>query len=396
MVRLRVLFLNGDHPWEGRDGYYKLTRQVLTMLSEEHEVHLLALAGSELVRDSKKENLASMNVLFKSKKNKKVSQIRSIVSKDSMVTWQFKHRDLVEVVNDRIAKIQPDVIILNHMRSAWLAPHIKSYARLVYIAHNAEAHAIGSISKNETGVMKQITKLESSKLTRLESDILNAVDTCVALTEEDRDRLKQLCNKPDFKVIPPPIKLPAIKSEILKPNLLLIGSYKWYPKRKNALWLANEVMPLVRETFPHLSLKFVGESASQLEEELGKLPNIEYHSDVPEIEPYLTAGDIFLVPERQEGGIKIKTLEAASYGLPIVSTRAGMEGSTLVNGKNILQANTAQEFATQISYMLLNPEETREMASGAQKTIAETFNADKVKSQYEELLLSERVLDVVR
>ncbi|MGE6203810.1 glycosyltransferase family 4 protein [Guptibacillus hwajinpoensis] len=393
---MRVLFLNGDHPWEGQDGYYKLTRQILDMISVQHEVHLLSLTGSEEIAGGTKHPLASLNVLFKVRKNKKASQIRSVISRESMVTWQFKHKDLLDKVNKQIDKLQPDLIIFNHIRSAWLAPLINSYARKIYIAHNAEAHAIGSISTNETGLMKQITKLESGKLRKLESDILEGIDTCVTLTAEDQERLALLCSNLNFEVIPPPITLPSLKATIRKPNLLLVGSYKWYPKRKNALWLAEEVLPRVANVYPGITLKFVGEGASLLEEEIGKKSTIEYYSDVPEIAPYLANGDIFLVPERQEGGIKIKTLEAASYGLPIVATKAGMEGSTLINGKNILQANTAQEFADQITYLLQHTDETTRIASEAHMAIKESFQASHIQQMYEELLQSHRVLEVVR
>ena len=393
---MRVLFLNGDHPWEGQDGYYKLTRQILDMLSLEHDVHLLSLAGNEVIVDGKKDSLSSLNVLFKTKNNKKVAQIRSIVSRDSMVTWQFKHKDLLERVNEKIEQMQPDLIIFNHIRSAWLAPMINSFARKIYVAHNAEAHAIGSISANEPLVMKQITKWESEKLKKLEREVLSAIDTCVTLTAEDGERLASLCPNVNYEVIPPPITIPSGKVETQRPNLLLVGSYKWYPKRKNALWLAREVLPRVLKGYPEIILNFVGEGASLLEEELGQHQNIKYHSDVPEIAPYLTAGDIFLVPERQEGGIKIKTLEAASYGLPIVATKAGMEGSTLVNGKNILLANTAQEFADQITYYLQHPDEVSRIASEAHSAIKETFSSFHIQAQYEQLLLNHRILEAVR
>ncbi|QHA93695.1 glycosyltransferase [Bacillus sp. N1-1] len=393
---VKVLFLNGDHPWEGQDGYYKLTRQILSMLNKEHDVHLFVLAGSKVKENAEKYDLASMNVLFKARKNKKISQIRSFASRDSMVTWQFKYKGIVDRVNETIEQIQPDVIILNHLRSAWIAPYLSSSAKMIYVAHNAEAHAIGSISTNEKGMMKRLTHLESEKLSKMEAEVLEAVDTCVTLTHEDRERLRHLNSNITFDVIPPPIQLPKEKNEMKQPNLLLVGSYKWYPKRKNALWLAKEVLPLVSEKFPTITLKFVGEAASVLEEELGQHENIEYHTDVPEIKPYMLGGDIFLVPERQEGGIKIKTLEAASYGLPIISTKAGLEGTTLVNGSSILEANTAQQFADQISTLLTHPTQLHEIAASARAAIERTFQAEKIQAQYEDLLQSHRVLDTVR
>lgn len=393
---MRVLFINGDHPWEGQDGYYKLTRQILDMLSKEHEVHLVALAGEQKIVDGERDGLSSMNVLSVATKNKRVSQIKSIVSKESMVKMQFKQKELIQRVNEHIEAKRPEVIFLNHIRSAWLAPHMTSVARMIYIAHNAEAHAIGSISKNETGVMKTVTRLEASKLIKMETDILDSVNTCVTLTAEDRDRLLTLSGNPSYEVIPPPIKVPEVQNEILHPDLLLVGSYKWYPKRKNALWLAKEVLPLVIERFPTITMKFVGEAATLLREELGDSPNIEYHSDVPSIEPYLTEGNIFLVPERQEGGIKIKTLEAGSYGLPIIATKAGMEGTMLVRGESILEANTAKEFANQIMYLLYNPGEAKRIASTAHTTINQAFNAYRIQSQYKELLEEKRAMDVVR
>lgn len=51
-----------------------------------------------------------------------------------------------------------------------------------------------------------------------------------------------------------------------------------------------------------------------------------FAGEVDEIQPYFLAADVFLNPVRSGGGIKVKTIEALSYNLPVVSTEHSAMG----------------------------------------------------------------------
>jgi glycosyltransferase involved in cell wall biosynthesis len=52
--------------------------------------------------------------------------------------------------------------------------------------------------------------------------------------------------------------------------------------------------------------------------------------------------------------VRIKALTALQNGLPIVSTKLGVDGLGLVENQHYLNAETSQEFANQVTKLLQN------------------------------------------
>ena len=64
--------------------------------------------------------------------------------------------------------------------------------------------------------------------------------------------------------------------------------------------------------------------------------------------PYVESASIYIVPLRIGGGTRIKIFEAMATGKAVVSTTIGAEGLPVTNDKNIVLADTAEEFASKV------------------------------------------------
>jgi glycosyltransferase involved in cell wall biosynthesis len=61
-----------------------------------------------------------------------------------------------------------------------------------------------------------------------------------------------------------------------------------------------------------------------------------YAGLVDKLQPYLLAADVFINPVSEGGGIKVKTMEALSYNLPVVSTTHSARGiNTALTGEKL-------------------------------------------------------------
>jgi glycosyltransferase involved in cell wall biosynthesis len=61
-----------------------------------------------------------------------------------------------------------------------------------------------------------------------------------------------------------------------------------------------------------------------------------YAGEVEDPENYLLAADVFLNPVTEGGGIKVKTMEALGYNLPVISTNHSARGIDLnLTGKKL-------------------------------------------------------------
>ncbi|MGE5405195.1 MAG: glycosyltransferase, partial [Candidatus Saccharibacteria bacterium] len=122
-----------------------------------------------------------------------------------------------------------------------------------------------------------------------------------------------------------------------------------------------------------------------LADSIGSLPYVELHSDVDSVAPYYQSPSIFVVPERQESGIKLKTLEAASFGLPIVSTRTGAEGTGLVDNHSIIIADSEEQFSEKIIDLLRNSEKRTKLGLNAYDYILNNYSSAQILNKYSRL-----------
>ncbi len=394
-----MILVTPDLPWEERSGYGLLTLQAIRSFADRAELHLLALNSRhrefEIPRDL---GLAGVDVVGRSGSSawrKRARQVVSFVTPASQMAFQAANPgDLTRLI-DLADRIAPRLIVFNHIRCARLLPLYRrkrnGRAKLAYFAHNAETHSNRTmLALSRNGALRQAMRWELRKLARLERRVIAASDATIVVTAQDRRRLRSPEDNGKFHVIPPWIGSPTGEVPATAHGngggLLLVGSFHWYPKQKNAQWLVQEVLPRVRRRFPELQLTIVGSGADRLEPTAAGLDHVTIRSDVPDVTDYYDSNAVFLVPEQQEGGIKLKTLEAATHGLAVVSTPAGIEGTGLTDRKHCLVATDAESFAGAICDLIQDPSRKANLGRSARQHMLDTFTQSHVAPRYDELL----------
>jgi glycosyltransferase involved in cell wall biosynthesis len=132
--------------------------------------------------------------------------------------------------------------------------------------------------------------------------------------------------------------LPAI-------DFLMVGNLSYYPNADAAAFFCREVLPRLAggQTPPRTTI--LGSEPPPAVLALGDLPGVTLRAGVPDVAPYYRAASVAVVPIRAGGGSRIKILEAFAHGLPVVSTRIGAEGLRVVEGRHLLIADSAEDFA---------------------------------------------------
>ena len=88
--------------------------------------------------------------------------------------------------------------------------------------------------------------------------------------------------------------------------------------------------------------------------------------------------NLMIVPLWSGSGIRIKILEAMALGKTIISTSIGASGINYSDKKNILIADTPEQFANQIIWCFENPFESRKIGENAKDNILENYNTKKI------------------
>ena len=140
-----------------------------------------------------------------------------------------------------------------------------------------------------------------------------------------------------------------------RPTILHLGTMFWPPNVAGVLWFAKEVLPIIHRDLPNARLVIVGKSPPPEVLALTADPRIEVTGYVEDPAPFIAAADVFVVPLQVGEGMRVKILDAWSWGLPVVSTPVGAEGIMVEPGQNILLAAEAGDFAAQVVRALKDP-----------------------------------------
>lgn len=144
--------------------------------------------------------------------------------------------------------------------------------------------------------------------------------------------------------------------QLKHPCVLLLGSYGHQnsPMDRAAKWVAHDIMPLVWRQVPDAHLYIIGRNANLTQASLNS-DGITVVGQVPSVLPYLQQAAATLVPLRFESGTRFKIIESGAASVPCVSTTLGAEGLHVTDKKNILIADTVEDFAEAIVQVLVQP-----------------------------------------
>jgi glycosyltransferase involved in cell wall biosynthesis len=223
---------------------------------------------------------------------------------------------------------------------------------------------------------RALLNLEASKLARYERETCRSFDRVVWVTDDDR---RALFPDGEQEVIPialeGPIRTPARRREDAR-RVTFLGGLHWPPNAQGILWFRNEIWPQIRRRVPGAVLTVLGKGAPA-ELKNGSDSSLEIEGYVTDTAPYLSETAVFIVPLLAGGGMRVKILDAWSWGLPVVSTTIGAEGIHTRNGENILLADEPAAFAAAVAELMNNQELADRLAEGGRRTLESHYDRRK-------------------
>jgi len=244
-------------------------------------------------------------------------------------------------------------------------------------AHNVETELCRRLGEISSPLLKPVFGFQVSRLRKLEEGTVSAADAVLTCSDRERLLLEAMGGR-RVQVIPNGVSLGkwTRAGRSRAQDVVFVGSMDWRPNRDAASYLAKEIWPLCRERLAGSKLLLVGREPPRGLWNLAT-PDIEVTGTVESVVPYVESAFATAVPLRAGSGTRLKILEAAGARVPIVATRLAAEGLPLVDGKQIVYAETAREFADALVKLREEPEWARMLAENAFE-VAQRFDWDRV------------------
>jgi glycosyltransferase involved in cell wall biosynthesis len=149
----------------------------------------------------------------------------------------------------------------------------------------------------------------------------------------------------NVRVIPNSIRIPEVQPLSGRPVLLFLGLYAYNPNAVAAEHLITRIWPFIRAACPEATLLIAGAGPECIPPFTQRHPGVEYTGFVDDLDGLYRRSRVVCCPIQSGGGTRIKIIEAAAYGKPVVSTQAGAEGLDFVDGREILLRDNPRAFA---------------------------------------------------
>jgi polysaccharide biosynthesis protein PslH len=168
--------------------------------------------------------------------------------------------------------------------------------------------------------------------------------------------------------------------------LLFVGTLNYEPNASGLMWFIESIFPFFKQEFPDAILMIVGNCSSQiLADRFKSYPAVELHTNVSDLRGYYKECRAVIVPLLAGGGTRIKILEAALAGRPVLSTPTGAEGLELIDNRDLLLFHNASDFIRQYQN-ILNKETYLSLTNNAKRIVTSQYSMENFNSIMQKII----------
>ncbi len=276
---------------------------------------------------------------------------------------------------DELRRMRPDVCVLTFpVLGPCLDVVLESGSRLVVDLGEVR----GPLARRRLGRGGVADRLRGA------SDLLAAGSTEAAVARRahqvwfasrgDAQAFAETTGRTDARVIPNAISVESYARyrgiERGAGRFAYLGSFDYAPNHEAAMRIIERILPAVRSVLPDARVRLVGRRPSpDLLRAVGAASGVELLADVPDALAAVAEASPMVVPLMSGAGTKLKILEAAASGIPIISTTVGLAGIGLVPGRDCLVADDDASIVEAILTVWRDPSLAGRLVDGALQVV---------------------------
>ena len=257
--------------------------------------------------------------------------------------FQYTHAPAFPYIARLVETFKPDVIHVDHLNMAQYLPK-KKRERWILEHHNGETYLYWTRFVHTTKMARKVYLFMEMILTYLfEFRALRKFDHVFAISRPEAKRLRAMFGIHHVSVQPLVYEAATVNPlSHRNPTIVFVGVLGWPPNEDAIEWFTHDMLPKIRQKIPNVEFHVVGRPGPRYAP--SGQENVFVHGFQKDLAPFLARADVFILPFRMGGGLRLKALTALSAGLPVVTTPLGVEGLAVHHGVECLIATNARDF----------------------------------------------------
>ncbi|MGB1040562.1 MAG: glycosyltransferase [Flavobacteriales bacterium] len=341
------------------------------------EIHLISLSDKK-ISDG---DLSQLEKYCASVKVYKLNKIESIIS---LVGALFNNRPFQvalfynKSIHKKIKKItreiNPDHIYCQLIRcSEYVKDEFDIRKTIDYM--DVLSKGIQRRISSSPFYLKRLLRIEAERLKTYENIMYEYFDNHTIISLQDQELIYQT-ERENIAIIPN-----GIDTEFFNPNdnseknheLLFNGNMQYEPNVKSAIYIVNNILPLVQKKYPNTKLLISGTSPTKEVLNLNS-DTVTVSGWMDDIRDAYNQAQIFIAPMQIGTGLQNKLLEAMAMKMPCVTSKLANNALKATPDKEILIGNSREEYAQLIIELLENDFKKNEIGENGQRYVQSNFN----------------------
>ena len=371
---MNVLFLSHRLPYAPNRGDRVRAFHLLREMSRWAQVDVVALAHDDEEASHAGELKPIVRSVVAARVPKTLNLARAVLSlptRRPTTHSLLASPELERAVDTLASSRRPDVVLAycTGIAPAAFRPSLRN-APVVLDMVDVDSQKWASLSASSAWPRSWIYARESRVLAAFEAESSRRAVATLVVNDKERAALSSIAPGAQIHAVENGVDLAGLRPTSPPsgaPTVVFCGVMNYAPNAEGAVWLAQQVWPLVRADKPDALLEIVGAHPTGAVQALEN-PSAGIHvtGSVPDVRPHLWAAAVSAAPLQTARGIQNKVLEAVAAGLPVVVTPAVMEGLPSEVRAACAEASTADGFAARlIEWLQLPADRRRTIASSA-------------------------------
>jgi glycosyltransferase involved in cell wall biosynthesis len=243
--------------------------------------------------------------------------------------------------------------------------------------HNVDSEIWRRMGERRPGPLKAFLRWQAPRVARLEREILRRAAGASCVSERDAIAFSSNGGARPLVVsngvdVTRYVFRPEPSSEELA---VFVGDLTWPPNLEGIRWFHSEVWPVLARLRPSAKAEILGRGDGSLAglSRHGP-PGLSFLGEGADTRPLWSRAAVAIVPLLAGGGTRLKILEAAACGVPVVATPVGAEGLDFTDRSEIRLAAQPREFAEAVAALLADREARRAQAAAARRRVDSEYD----------------------
>lgn len=390
---MKILMLTPYLPYPPSSGGQVRSYNLIKNLAKDHKITLFSLIKNEEERNyvSKLEKYCAKVKVFN--RPQKPWTLKNILRTGFsrypfLVIRNLSEEEKVAVVGE----LNTEKYDLIHAETFYVMPHLpRTDIPVILVDQTIEFQVYQHFVESEKNLLWKtlltpLLYIDVLKIKYWELKFWRKAKKVVAVSEADKTKMQKLVPGLNVDVVPNAagedlMTVWGRREPEREPTVFFQANFDWLQNIEAARNLVRNVFPLIRKEEASAKCWIVGQKAAEKTGDL-KEDGVEIidlaTSDINGVINAYRRATVFIAPLEGPGGTRLKILAAMAAGVPVVTTRVGIEGIDAQDGKEVLIADDWKEMAEKAIQLLENSHFYNKIVAAARKLVEEKYSYKSV------------------